>query len=75
MDSPVQPSLSLHLTPHVPQQRRDDGAVQGWSDGQMVRWSPPVCQLSSSGFLSWLGACVREEERCRHELSVIVTPT
>ena len=72
MDSPVYPSLCLHLTPHVPQQWRDDGAVQ---DGQMVRWSPPVCQLSSSGFLSWPGACVREEERCRHEQSVIVTPT
>ena len=46
MDGPVQPSLCLHLTPHVPQHWRDDGAVQpGWSDGQMVTSSLSALQL------------------------------
>ena len=53
MDSPVYPSLCLHLTPHVPQQWRDDGAVQ---DGQMVRWSDGHLQsVSSPALASCLG--------------------
>ena len=54
MDGPVQPSLCLHLTPHVPQQWRDDGAVQ---DGQMVRWSDGHLQsVSSPALASCLGS-------------------
>ena len=52
MDSPVYPSLSLPLTPHVPQQCRDGGAVQ---DGQMVRWSDGQMVTSSLSALQlWL---------------------